>query len=143
MASRKHPRKRRPKRPLELQQLAGEFGALLDAQGREEELQLFLKSHPFILHPSAECIPKQKLGEDFVTDFVLVEITTQGPHYVLVELERASHSVLTKELILSGPVNHAIKQTRDWDVWLEQNKGYIQNKLPGFETPIYLGNRKG
>jgi len=35
-------------------------------------------------------------------------------------------------------VNHAIKQTRDWDVWLEKNKAYIQNKLAGFETPSYL-----
>ena len=121
-----------------LKKLAAEFATLLDAQGREEELQLFLKRHPFILHPSAECIPKQKLGEDFVTDFVLVETTTQGPRYVLVELERVSHVLLTKDLILSGPVNHAIKQTRDWDVWLERNKTYIQNKLAGFETPTFL-----
>ena len=64
--------------------------------------------------------------------------TTQGPIYILVELERASHSILTKDLVLSGPVNHAIKQTRDWDVWLEKNKAYIQNKLQGFETPNYM-----
>jgi len=121
-----------------LRRLAQEFETLLDTEGREEELQAFLKQHPFILHPSAECIPKQKLGEDFVTDFVLVETRMQGPRYVLVELERASHPLLTEKLILSGPVNQAIKQTRDWDVWLEQNKAYVQNKLPGFETPSYL-----
>jgi hypothetical protein len=78
------------------------------------------------------------LGEDFVTDFVLVETTTQGPAYILVEIERASHSILTKDLVLSGSVNHAIKQTRDWDVWLEKHKAYIQEKLPGFETPKYM-----
>lgn len=121
-----------------LKGLADEFAVLLDAEGREEELQVFLKRHPFILHPSAECIPKQKLGEDFVTDFVPVETTMQGPRYILVELERASHGLLTKDFILSGPVNQAIKQTREWDVWLERNKPYIQNKLSGFETPTYL-----
>ena len=121
-----------------LKQLANEFEALIAAGSKEEELQVFLKSNPFILHPSAELIPKKKLGEDFVTDFVLVATTTQGPVYILVELERASHSILTKDLVLSGPVNHAIKQTRDWDVWLEKNKAYIQNKLHGFETPNYL-----
>ena len=123
---------------LVLKQLADNFESLIAAGTKEEELQVFLKANPFILHPSAECIPKKKLGEDFVTDFVLVATTTQGPTYILVELERASHQILTKDLVLSGPVNHAIKQTRDWDVWLEKNKAYIQNKLPGFETPSYL-----
>ena len=121
-----------------LKQIADSFEELLNNEKREEELQVFLKNHSFILHPSAECIPKKKLGEDFVTDFVLVAPSTQGPTYLLVEIERASHPILTKELMLSAPVNQAIKQTHDWDVWLEKNKAYIQNKLPGFETPTYL-----
>lgn len=121
-----------------LKQLADKFAALIVAGTKEEELQTFIKSHPFVLHPSAECIPKKKLGEDFVTDFVLVATTTQGPSYILVEIERASHPILTRDFVLSGAVNHAIKQTRDWDVWLEKNKTYLQNKLPGFETPNYL-----
>lgn len=121
-----------------LKQIADTFEKLLNDATKEEELQIFLKDHSFILHPSAECIPKKKLGEDFVTDFVLVATTMQGPSYILVELERASHPLLTKDLTLSSPVSHAIKQTRDWDVWLEKNKAYIQNKLPGFETPVYL-----
>jgi hypothetical protein len=121
-----------------LKQLGDTFEKLLNEETREEELQVFLKEHSFILHPSADCIPKKKLGEDFVTDFVLVATTMQGPSYIFVEIERASHPVLTKDLTLSGPVNHALKQTRDWDVWLEKNKAYIQNKLPGFETPTYL-----
>ena len=121
----------------ELKQIADTFEKLLNDATKEEELQVFLKGHSFILHPSAECIPKKKLGEDFVTDFVLVATTMQGPSYILVELERASHPLLTKDLALSSPVSHAIKQTRDWDVWLEKNKPYIQNKLPGFETPTY------
>jgi len=121
-----------------LKEIADSFEKLLNEGTKEEELQVFLKTHSFILHPSAECIPKKKLGEDFVTDFVLVATTTQGPSYILVELERASHPIMTKELMLAAPVNQAIKQTRDWDVWLEKNKAYIQNKLPGFETPSYL-----
>ena len=121
-----------------LKKLADEFETLIAAGSKEEELQVFLKENPFILHPSAEQIPKKKLGEDLVTDFVLVETTTQGPVYILVEIERASHSILTKDLVLSGSVNHALKQTRDWDVWIEKNKGYIQGKLQGFETPNYM-----
>lgn len=121
-----------------LKQIADKFEKLLNDATKEEDLQVFLKGHSFILHPSAECIPKKKLGEDFVTDFVLVATTMQGPSYILVELERVSHPLLTKDLTLSSPVNHAIRQTRAWDVWLEKNKAYIQNKLPGFETPTYF-----
>ena len=101
-------------------------------------MQVFLKDHPFVLHPASEQIPKKKLGEDFVTDFVLVTTTAQGPTYLLVEIERAAHPLLTQEFTLTKEVNHAIKQTRQWDVWLEKNKAYLQNKLPGFETPKYL-----
>jgi hypothetical protein len=101
-------------------------------------LQQFLKTNSFVLHQSAESISKQKLGEDFITDFVLVSATTQGPTYILVELERSSYPVLTQELVLSSSVIQAIKQTADWDVWLENNKAYIKNKLPGFETPQYI-----
>ena len=25
-----------------------------------------------------------------------------------------------------------------YSIWLEQNKAYLQNKLPGFETPKYM-----
>lgn len=123
---------------VELEGIAKLFEELLDDETREEDLQRFLKDHSFVLHPSAETIPKQKLGEDFVTDFVLVATTTQGPAYIFVEIERATHPVLTKGLTLASPVNHAIKQTRDWDVWLEKNKAYIKNKLPDFETPNYI-----
>lgn len=90
------------------------------------------------MHPTAEVIPKKKLGEDFITDFVIVTPSDQGPTYTLVEIEKASHKILTKDNSLSSPTNHAIKQTRDWDVWLEKNKAYLQGKLPGFETPKYM-----
>jgi hypothetical protein len=121
-----------------LQEIARQFEELLQGDSQEEILQTFLKEHPFVLHQSAESISKQKLGEDFVTDFVLAATTNQGPNYILVELERANHQIMTKDYALASPVTHAIKQTRDWDVWLEKNKAYVQNKLPGFETPRYL-----
>lgn len=121
-----------------LKALSDEFEKILEDKTREEDIQKFLKTNSFVLHQSAETIPKQKLGEDFVTDFVLAATTTQGPSYFLVELERADHPVLNKDFSLTSPVMQAIKQTRDWDVWLESNKAYIQNKLPGFETPHFI-----
>lgn len=121
-----------------LGEIVREFESLLGNSVREEELQGFLKEYPFVLHPSAEAIPKKKLGEDFVTDFVLVDPSSQGPTYILVELERSTHPILTQDNSLAQAVIHALKQTRDWDVWLEEHKAYLQSKLPGFETPKYL-----
>lgn len=119
---------------------------LLNNKVNEEDLQSYLRQHPFLLRAASEVIPKKKLGEDFITDFVLLNILDQGPIYTLVELERSSHQILTKEGLLSSPVNQAIKQTRDWDIWLEANKPYLRNKLYGFESPQYLiviGRTKG
>jgi len=67
-----------------------------------------------------------------------IATTAQGPTYILVELERSTYNVLNQDKSLSSQASHAIKQTRDWDIWLERNKPYLQNKLPGFETPRYL-----
>lgn len=118
--------------------IASQFETLLNDAQREEELQIFLKENPMMLHPTASVIPKKKLGEDFVTDFVLVIPSDQGAIYTLVEIEKSSHPILTKDNSLSYQTNHALKQTRDWDVWLELNKAYIQTKLNGFETPKYM-----
>lgn len=121
-----------------LRDISAKFEALLNDADKEEDLQKFLKENPMVLHPTAEVIPKKKLGEDFITDFVLVAPSDQGATYTLVEIEKSSHPVLVKDNSLSSQTNHAIKQTRDWDIWLEQNKAYLQNKLPGFETPKYM-----
>ena len=68
--------------------------SLLNDSQKEEELQVFIKENPMMLHPTAELIPKKKLGEDFITDFVLVTPNDQGPTYTLVEIEKSSHPIL-------------------------------------------------
>jgi Domain of unknown function (DUF4263) len=122
----------------QLQKKIEELKKLLETEVNEEKLQIFLKQNPFLLKPSSELIPKQKLGEDFVTDFVLLNILDQGPCYTFVELEKSSYPILTKGGVLTTYSSHAIKQTRDWDIWLEKNKAYLQNKLSGFESPEFL-----
>lgn len=115
-----------PEKTIELlAQKVDQFRDLLTGSAREEDIQSFLEENSFLLKPASEAIPKQKLGENFITDFVLLNLLDQGPSYTLVEIERASHNVLTKDKLLAEPVNRAIKQTRDWDVWLEQNKAYL------------------
>lgn len=121
-----------------LNSIANEFANLLNAPGKEEQLQTFMKSHPMVLHHTADVIPKQKLGENFVTDFVLVHASSIGPVYTLVEIERADDEILCgDDNRESQKLNHAQSQVRDWKLWLEENQGYLRNRLPNFESPEY------
>ncbi|MBL7128424.1 MAG: DUF4263 domain-containing protein [Ignavibacteria bacterium] len=115
-----------------------EFETLLDTSPREEELQIFLKENPYLLKISSEFIPKQKLGEDFITDFVLIELLDQGNKYTLVEIEKSSHNILTKDGQLTNEVNKALTQISDWRNWIEKNKNYMAGKIKDFETPNYM-----
>lgn len=121
-----------------LEKISTDFENLLSNADKEEELQVYLKQHPILLEPTAQIIPKQKLGDDFITDFIIICQNEIGPKYVFVEIEKASHKVFNKNLELSKETNHAIKQTQDWQCWLEKDKAYLQNRLPDFETPQYL-----
>jgi antiviral defense system Shedu protein SduA len=124
------------------EQLLSRFTHLLDQtaaeKAKEEILQVFLKENPLLLIPNGRVIPKQKLGEDFCTDFVLIDMLDQGPKYTLVEIEKSSHEVFTKKGELRSEVQHAIHQTLQWDVWLQKHSSYLRAKLPGFETPNYI-----
>ncbi|WP_066839547.1 Shedu anti-phage system protein SduA domain-containing protein [Rufibacter ruber] len=122
----------------ELKQKALDFLSLLNNASAEEEIQKFLKNNPFLLQPYSQVIPKQKLGEDFITDFVLVNILDQGYTYTFVEIEKASMPIFTKNSEFSSEFKHAEKQTFDWDIWLERNKSYLEKKLIGLETPKFL-----
>lgn len=131
-------------------ELLNRFTDLLDQtaadNSKEEDLQVFLKENPILLIPNGRVIPKQKLGEDFCTDFVLIDMLDQGPKYTLVEIEKSSHVVFTKSGELRAEVQHAIHQTRQWDVWIQKNAAYLRNKLSGFETPsftIVIGRSTG
>ncbi|MBN1910279.1 MAG: DUF4263 domain-containing protein [Pirellulales bacterium] len=126
----------------QLEQLLTEFRHLLDQtaadDSKEEVLQNHLKEHPLLLIPNGQIIPKQKLGEDFCTDFVLIDMLDQGPKYTLVEIEKSSHRLFTTSGQLRSEVQHAIHQTCQWDVWLQKHAGYLREKLPGFESPQYM-----
>lgn len=121
-----------------LEERINRFENLLKSATKEEEVQSFLKANPFLLGQTAEIIPKKKLGEDFVTDFMMVNMLAQGHEYTLVEIERPDRKLFKKNGDPHADLTHAEKQTLDWDVWLEKNKAYLQSKFPRFETPQYL-----
>ena len=115
-----------------------QLGELLENATNEEEIQKFLKEHTILIQPYTEKIPKQKLGEDWITDFVLVNMLDQGLKYTFVEIEKPNMRILTKGGEFTAEFKHAEKQILDWDIWLQDNQDYIQRKLKDFESPAYL-----
>ncbi len=76
--------------------LVSDLEVALDQNLPEEDYQLFLSQHPVFIDPLAvETISKQKLGIEFVTDFVIRRYDTK---YSLVEIERPQDNLFTKDL---------------------------------------------
>lgn len=115
-----------------------EFDNLLNTAHREEELQVYLKANPLMIQPHSRVFPKQKLADDFITDFVLASTLSQGIKYTFVEIERANMPIFNKSGDFSQQFNHAAKQTLEWDNWLESNIVFLKTKLPGLSKPNYL-----
>lgn len=121
-----------------LKELRNAFQEKLKSAKVEEELQIFLKENPILLGPHSNLYPKKKLGEDFITDFVLVNIIDQGYRYTFVELEKVSMNIFTKKGEFTKEFNHAYGQIIDWEGWITKNKDYLAKKLVGLESPYYL-----
>ncbi len=114
------------------------FQELLETARREEEVQRFLASHPELLYPDyLDCHPKLKLGEDLVTDYVVLVQSASGPEHVFVEIERPNKPVFTEK----GWFHHQFTQAKDqllqWSTWITNNHQYLERKLPNLGTPVF------
>jgi ppGpp synthetase/RelA/SpoT-type nucleotidyltranferase len=117
--------------------IANDFTALLSTQ-REEQLQQYLREHPELLYPDhAVCLPKMKLGDDFVTDFVFRVHGVDGPEYVFVEIERPSKPVFVAGGYFSAEFTQAKNQLLDWERWIDRNSAYLREKLPDLYRPQF------
>jgi hypothetical protein len=121
-------------------ELLRQFNELLETAQREEELQVFLKDHPEFLYPDfIDCHPKFQLGEDYVTDYVLLVQGHQGPEYIFVEIERPDKELFTNSGQFSANFTQAKNQLLDWDNWLTKNHAYVsqKQKLPNLYKPQF------
>ncbi|MFX1736897.1 DUF4263 domain-containing protein [Paraburkholderia sp. A1RI_3L] len=103
---------------------------MLDSAKREEHVQQFLQDNPkfLIQHLGGGhgrwIIPKQRLGSEHVTDFMIGEADSMGFRWTAVELESPLSKMFTKAGDPSAALNHAIRQIRDWRIWLSLNQNY-------------------
>ncbi|USU21335.1 Shedu anti-phage system protein SduA domain-containing protein [Paraburkholderia fungorum] len=102
----------------------------LDSAKREEDIQQFLQANPkyLIQHLGGGhgrwIIPKQRLGSQHVTDFMIGERDSMGFRWQAVELESPLAKMFTKSGNPSAPLTHAIRQIQDWRMWLAANQNY-------------------
>jgi hypothetical protein len=109
------------------------FQELIQSSDREAPLQEYLTQHPALLTlEAARVYPKLKLGDDYITDFVM-ELGDQ--QYVLVEIEAATRPLYTKGGYPASELNYAIQQVEDWLQWVEDSAEYILAKLPAIAHP--------
>lgn len=106
------------------------LGSALDGATREEDVQQLLQSNPHFLiqHLGGGhgrwVLPKQKLGAEHVTDFLIAERHSFGFEWQAVELESPLRPMFNKSGDPSQHLNHAIRQITDWRAWLKSNQAY-------------------
>lgn len=116
-----------------LEQIITAFEELIISEPAEEECQRFLRDNPVLLSPIAHAvIPKVRLGSDFTTDFV---IQLDKRSYILVELERPSHRLFTRDGNPTSELTHAQRQVEDWRQWVAENLHYARHSMPDILEP--------
>ena len=134
------------------------FKKTLNASKSERPLQAFIEQNPKILaalmigHLGRWVVPHKRLGSEYVTDFIVGDLSSYGFKWVAIELESPTAPMFSKNGDPSAKLSHAIRQIQDWRAWLADNRSYAQRKtsrgglgllgirsrLPGF---IFIGRR--
>jgi antiviral defense system Shedu protein SduA len=122
-----------------------EFEKLVaDENALESVFQDFLSRNPMLLVPGFEqVIPKQQLGvgRQFEVDFV---VKHEASRYTVVEIERLSTPILTRQGDFAAPFNHAERQVIDFLNWIDQNLHTARTVLPDIHNPkglVVVGRR--
>ena len=100
---------------------------VLDEADSEKPVQELLEVRPQLLATllrgqSRYCRPKVRLGDQYITDFLLADIDSNGIRWILVELETPSSSVtLKRSNQFDRSARQGIAQVNDWRRWIENN----------------------
>jgi antiviral defense system Shedu protein SduA len=104
--------------------------AALEGARDEGDMQRFLEAHPRILIQhltgtrGAWVLPKQRLGSQYETDFLIAQKPSDGLIWYAVELERPQAKLFNKNGDPSRDLNHALRQITEWRIWFRRNRSY-------------------
>ncbi len=105
------------------------FQECLKEAADERPVQSFLEAHPGLLvqlvHASPRfLLPRQRLGSEFIPDFIVGQHSSDGYDWLVVELESPRLSFFTNAGDPRAQLTHAIRQVQDWRSWLQRNQNY-------------------
>jgi hypothetical protein len=90
-------------------------------------------SNPIFIDPLAsEVIGKQRLGIEYVTDFVVKRLDNE---YILTELEKPWDRVFTAGADFTANFTHGLGQVLDFQQWVNTHAEYARTLMPGIATP--------
>jgi len=113
--------------------LLDEYEQMLSQSLNEEQYQVFLSTNPVLLDPLANrVIPKQPLGLEFKTDYVIQRLDNQ---YFAIEIEKPQDMLFTKADDFSAVFTHAFGQVIDFLEWVDAHAEYARHLLPGISSP--------
>jgi hypothetical protein len=113
------------------------FKRCLSKASTERELQKFLSAHPTLLALQLAgghgrwVIPQKRLGNQYVTDFMIAEKSTVGFEWYAVELKSPKVKMFTKAGNPTHQLTHAIAQIQRCRNWLHQNQNYASRTENG------------
>ena len=113
--------------------LIEELKSLVKKEVREEEYQRFFAKHPVFLDPLANTvIPKQSLGSEFITDYVIKRLDNE---YLVVEIEKPQDGLFTQNNDFTANFIHAFGQVIDFQEWVDAHGEYARSRMPGISSP--------
>ena len=77
-------------------------------------------------------IPKQRLGLESVTDFVIRRLDSR---YVLVEIEKPRDRIFTAANDFTAQFSHAFGQVLDFQQWVDDHTQYARHLMPEISSP--------
>lgn len=125
-------------RELDFEEEAATFSRALSKSRSEQDFQRYIKKNRkwFIPgsifldynfgHHDAYLFPEQKIGTDYIADYMLIGKNSDGYSIVLVEFEDANTDFILKSSNSEAEsVRKGITQIRDWKRWMDSNKDFF------------------
>lgn len=115
-----------------------DFLSVVDSAKKENDAQKYIKNNNKWFIPGsifrnydfgnhcAFIVPEQKLGAEYIADYMLLGKNSIGFQIILVEFEdvNVKYKISTSNTE-SGPVRKGLTQIKDWKRWMDSNREYF------------------
>lgn len=139
---------------LDFEKESKEFDLIISNAKNEVDVQRYIKSNKkwFIPgsifldynfgHKETYLFPEQKLGNDYVADYMLIGKESGGYSLILVEFETPNTEYLISTANMeSESVRRGLTQLQDWKRWIDSNREYFIRNIGlrefGIDIPTY------